>query len=111
MWKQWIAGIFAVAVMSAPALAQVNFSFGIEIAPPAPRVEVVPPPRPGYIWAPGFWAWEGNRHVWREGRWIAARPGKVWVPDRWHEYRAERGAHYDFEPGHWEDEHHHGHRR
>jgi len=37
--------------------------------PPPMRVEVVPPPRPGHVWAPGRWAWENDRHRWVEGRW------------------------------------------
>jgi len=39
--------------------------------PPPLRVEVVPPPRPGHVWAPGRWAWENDRHRWIEGRWQA----------------------------------------
>lgn len=42
--------------------------------PPPLRVEVVPPPRPGYLWVPGRWAWEKDRHRWVEGRW-QAQPG------------------------------------
>jgi hypothetical protein len=29
------------------------------IAPPRPRVVVVPAPRPGWIWSPGYWNWSG----------------------------------------------------
>src|SRR5206468_6316324 len=83
------------------------FNFGIEVAPPPPQVEVVPAPRPGYVWAPGYWAWEGGRHVWVAGRWIPVHRGYYWVPDRWVEYRGPRGPHWHFEPGHWEREHWH----
>lgn len=70
----------------------------IEVAPPAPRVVVAPPPRHGYIWAPGYWAYRGHHHVWVDGRYIRERPGQRWVEDRWvpHEGR------YRYEPGHWE---------
>ncbi|KAF1019369.1 MAG: hypothetical protein GAK30_03153 [Paracidovorax wautersii] len=58
----------------------------VEVAPPAPRVEVVPPPRVGYVWVPGFWAWDApaRRHVWVEGRWEAVRPQAHYVPPHWH---------------------------
>jgi|HubBroStandDraft_4_1064222.scaffolds.fasta_scaffold207573_3 hypothetical protein len=70
----------------------------IEVAPPAPRVIVAPPPRAGFVWAPGFWAWNGHEHVWREGRWIPERRGFHWVPDRWE----ERHGHWRYAEGHWE---------
>lgn len=55
-----------------PAAAQVDFnlSIGTTQPPPPPVVyEVVPTPRAGYVWAPGAWRWENNRHVWHAGRW------------------------------------------
>ncbi len=64
----------------APASAQINITFG---APPAPQYEMVPAPRPGYTWAPGYWGVQNNQHVWAPGRWMTARPGERWVPDRW----------------------------
>ena len=73
--------VFAVAVLSTPAFARVNRNFDVEVAPPPPRVEVVPAPRPGYVWAPGYWAWEGGRHVWRGGHWVVVRPGYYGVPE------------------------------
>jgi hypothetical protein len=102
MWKRLIIGLFAVAVLSTPAFARVNLHFDVEVAPPPPRVEVVPAPRPGYVWAPGYWAWEGGRHVWRAGHLVVVRSGYYWVPERWVEYRGPRGPHWHFEPGHWE---------
>src|SRR4051812_26591142 len=32
----------------------------VAVRPPAPRLVVVPAPRRGYIWAPGFWQWNGR---------------------------------------------------
>jgi hypothetical protein len=107
MLKRTVVALFAAATLSTPALAAVNFNFGIEVPPPPQQVEVVPAPRSGYVWSPGYWAWDGYRHVWVEGRWIAERPAYVWVPDRWVEFRESRGPHWHHEPGHWE--HRHGH--
>ena len=70
----------------------------VEVAPPPPRVEVVPAPRPGYIWAPGYWDWRGHRHVWRSGYWVRERRGYHWAPHRW----VDRGGRWEFENGRWE---------
>ena len=107
MFKRIIIVLCTMAVLSTPAVARVNLNLGIEVAPPPPQVEVVPAPRPGYVWAPGYWAWEGGRHVWVGGHWVSVRRGYYWVPDRWVEYRGPRGAHWHFQPGHWEREHLH----
>ena len=82
----------------APAVVSAGVGIDIDIAPPAPRVEVVPPPRAGYVWAPGYWEYRDRAHVWVPGRWIGERHGYHWVPDRWY----QRGPHWHHEPGHWE---------
>jgi YXWGXW repeat-containing protein len=108
MIKRSIVGLCIVVVLSTPAFARVDINLGIAVAPPPPQVEVIPAPRPGYVWAPGYWAWQGGRHVWVAGRWIPVYRGYYWVPDRWVEYPGPRGSVYwRFEPGHWEREHRH----
>ena len=84
--------------LAAASLAHAGPMIDIEIAPPAPRIVEVPPPRHGYVWAPGYWAYRGHNHEWVEGRWIRERPGYHWVPDRW----VEHERHYRYEEGHWE---------
>jgi hypothetical protein len=87
--------------ITAPAYAQINVS--INLAPPAPQHEVVPVMQPGYVWAPGYWGWSGDRHVWIRGRQIAQRDGYRWAPDRWD----QRDSAYYRTAGHWErDEKH-----
>ena len=85
---------------AAPELASAGVGFGIDIniAPPAPRVEVVPPPRVGYVWAPGYWAYRDRGHMWIPGRWVVERRGYHWVPDRWE----QRGPRWHWERGHWD---------
>lgn len=94
---------------AAPASARVDVSIGINVPPPVHHVEVVPAPRHGYIWAPGYWHWDNHRHVWVDGHWIKARPGYIWAPHRWD----RRGDHHHFVPGRWERDHHYksGHGR
>src|SRR5271165_5572450 len=45
----------------------------VQVAPPPPRVVVVPPPRAGYVWAAGYWRWNGARYVWVDGHWVRER--------------------------------------
>ena len=88
--------LLAASVFAAPAYAQININIGL--APPAPQYEVVPVIQPGYVWAPGYWGWSGERHVWVRGRPIAQRTGYRWEPDRWD----ERDRNYYRTAGHWE---------
>jgi hypothetical protein len=76
----------------------------ISFAPPPPRYEVIPAPRAGYLWSPGYWDWRANRHVWIGGSWLASRPGYVYSQPRWEqrdgrwrrqEARWERGPNGD----------------
>jgi hypothetical protein len=102
------AVLIVLCGVAAPSLAQVNFSFGIEVAPPPPPVEeVYPVPRPGFVWAPPYWAWDGERHVRVPGHWMQARPDSYWVPDGWEHHVEETGAHWHFAPGRWERAHGH----
>lgn len=78
--------------IAVPAAAAVY----VQVAPPAPRVEVVPAARPGYTWTQGYWDWRGNRHVWVGGHWVRERPGYAYMEPRWVErdgrwYQERRG--------------------
>ena len=86
-----------VPAMLTPAAAQgINVLIGT--APPAPVYEVAPPPRYGYVWAPGYYRWENGRHIWTPGRWMAERVGYRWVPDRW-----EQGSNgWSYVAGRWD---------
>jgi len=87
-----VLGIALAAPMAASA------AVFIEVAPPAPIVEVRPAvPYPGWIWTDGYWDWVGGRHVWVPGRWVAPRPGFHWVGHHWVH---ERGG-WRLERGHW----------
>jgi hypothetical protein len=71
----------SAALVSVPGMARTFVE--IQVAPPPPQVEVVPAPRVGYVWAPGYWRWNGRRHVWINGRWVGERRGWHWVPEAW----------------------------
>ena len=78
--------------------ASAGADIDIAIAPPAPKIIVAPPPRVGFVWAPGYWRWDGGQHVWVDGRWMRERHNFHWVPEHWDE---GRHGHYHFVPGHW----------
>lgn len=84
------------ALASGPASAQVSVRIGV--APPAPMVEVAPAPRAGYVWSPGYWRWNGRRHVWIAGGWLPARPGYAYAPAHW--VQGPRGG-WRLVPGGW----------
>ena len=87
-----------VPALVTPAAAQANLNISIGTPPPAPIYEAVPVPRPGYVWAPGFWRWDSGRHVWAPGHWMGERRGYHWVPDRWDHHDGG----YRHMEGHWD---------
>lgn len=93
-------GLALASVSYTPAAsAQVRAGVVITTAPPAPRFERVPPPRRGFVWAPGYWRWDPayRRHVWIPGRWAQARPGYRWYPGVW----VHRGPNWYWRDGYW----------
>ncbi len=77
----------AAFVLPFAASAQVNINVQlpglVSIAPPPPRFEAAPGPRPGQIWIPGHWQWNERAYAWRPGYWQAARPDYAYAPGRW----------------------------
>jgi hypothetical protein len=76
--------LFAVATLflSGAALAQIGVS--IAIAPPElPVYEQPISPGDGYIWTPGYWAWDGA-YYWVPGTWVLPpEVGFLWTPGYW----------------------------
>ena len=101
MWKR--KALFAALALSSigfmplPASAQ-GVNFYVDFAPPAPRYEVVPADRPGFVWQPGYWQWRDGRHFWVRGHWVRERQGYYWHPSRW----IERDGRWYFERGRWD---------
>lgn len=83
--KKLIAGSFLAATFAAAALpAAAATSLYVELgAPPTPRYELVPAPRAGLVWVPGYWEARRHRHHWVAGHWVRHRPGYVYAPARW----------------------------
>jgi hypothetical protein len=91
----------AAGLCALPPLAQAaRVDFDVQVAPPPDRVEVVPAPRAGYRWEPGYWRWDNDRYNWNEGRFIENREGHRYIEHRWE----HDGDHYRFHGGHWDDD-------
>lgn len=93
-----------VALMTtATATAQVSVGVSVQatIAPPALPVYVQPPcPVDGYIWEPGYWAWDADEgdYYWVPGVWVAPPSfGLYWTPCYW----GYDGGVYVFHTGYW----------
>ncbi|MEK6397829.1 MAG: YXWGXW repeat-containing protein [Terriglobus sp.] len=95
----------AASLMAAPALhAQMGISVNVGFArtAPPPLPEVVQPEAPGdgYIWTPGYWAWDDQvqDYYWVEGEWVMApETGMLWTPGYWN---YDNGG-YVWNAGYW----------
>lgn len=67
--------------------AQVGVFVSVRIAPPPLPAYVQPPcPEYGYIWVPGYWAWDDDDEdfYWVPGTWVRPpRLGWLWTPGWW----------------------------
>jgi WXXGXW repeat (2 copies) len=88
------ASLGAVAV---PTLASADTEIFFDRAPPQLRHEVVPAPRRGYLWVPGYWDARNQKHHWRVGHWERERVGYKFVEPRW----VERNNGWALERGRW----------
>ena len=70
-----------------PAAANVAVGISVSFAPPALPVYAQPVcPGDGYMWTPGYWAWNPNvgDYYWVPGTWVMApEPGLLWTPGYW----------------------------
>ena len=97
--------ISACGVAAAPLHAQFGLSISIgatsQVPPPAlPVYDQPEAPGDGYIWTPGYWAWDDavQDYYWVPGTWVMApQPGLLWTPGYW---AFEDGV-YGFHNGYW----------
>jgi hypothetical protein len=90
--RKLILGSLVAALITGvtlPAAARTNVDFYVNVAPPPLRYEVVPAPRVGWVWVPGYWDWRYHRHYWVPGHYVRHRPGYYYEPVRW-VYRGDR---------------------
>jgi len=95
----------AASLVAAPALhAQIGISVNVGFArmapPPLPVVEQPVAPGDGYIWTPGYWAWDDDAqdYYWVEGQWVMApETGMLWTPGYW----GYDNGYYRWNAGYW----------
>lgn len=80
--------LFAAVMVTAPAQSSAFVSVGVSvtIAPPPIPVYVQPLcPGPGFIWVPGYWAWDPDYgYYWVPGTWVFSPfVGALWTPGYW----------------------------
>ena len=94
-----ITALSATLPLAVPARAQVNITITTVLAPPPlPIYEQPPIPASGYLWAPGYWAWDGYDYYWVPGAWVEPPSvGLLWTPGYW----GWRDTVYIYNPGYW----------
>ena len=98
-----IIGLFAIAVFALPTAsraAEIVVGVSVRVGPPPLPVYAQPVcPSPGYIWTPGYWAYDPDRgYFWIPGTWVVApAPGLLWTPGYWGWGRSA----FVWHPGYW----------
>jgi hypothetical protein len=91
----------ALAALPAVSSAAVFIGVSVNFAPPALPVYVQPPcPEPGYLWSPGYWAWDDDSgaYYWVPGTWVEPpMVGYLWTPGYW----GWAGGAYLWHAGYW----------
>jgi hypothetical protein len=76
----------------------VSADASIDVAPPDLPVYDQPPcPGDGYLWTPGYWAWNSSDYYWVPGTWVQPpEVGFLWTPGYW-----GRDGGYAWHEGYW----------
>ena len=96
---RWIVLSLVVMAFSAASFGQIAVGLSVRIGPPALPVYAQPIcPGPGYIWTPGYWAWnDADGYYWVPGTWVVAPVGLLWTPGYW----GWGGGLYVWHAGYW----------
>lgn len=91
--------LFAVLLMALPAASFAQIGISVSFGPPALPVYDQPIcPGDGYIWTPGYWAWDSDDYYWVPGTWVEApEVGFLWTPGYW----GWGGDAFFFHEGYW----------
>lgn len=69
-----------------------------EAPPPLPVYDQPAIPSPGYLWSPGYWAWNNYEYYWVPGTWVEPpQSGLLWTPGYW----AFADGVYGYHRGYW----------
>lgn len=79
--------LLAIAMLAVPTTSSAQIRITVAFGPPAlPVYEQPICPGDGYIWTPGYWAWDGDfdDYYWIPGTWVLApEVGFLWTPPWW----------------------------
>ena len=93
--------LFAVLLMALSVASFAQIGISVAFGPPAlPVYEQPICPGDGYIWTPGYWAWDGDGddYYWTPGTWVEAPElGYLWTPGYW----GWAGSAFFFHEGYW----------
>ncbi|WNL44663.1 hypothetical protein RKE25_14675 [Dyella sp. BiH032] len=92
--------LLAGVALALPQPATAGVFVSVNIAPPPLPVYVQPPiPAPGYLWVPGYWAYDDDGgYYWVPGTWVLPPfSGALWTPAWW---GWDDGV-YVFHSGYW----------
>jgi len=101
----WVRSLlFALVVVSLSGAVFGQIAISISFGPPAlPIYEQPPCPAEGYIWTPGYWAFDQDYddYYWVPGTWVEApEVGLLWTPGYW----AWEDNRFFFHEGYWAPE-------
>jgi hypothetical protein len=85
--------------ISTASTAQIAVGISVRIGPPAlPVYEQPLCPGAGYLWTPGYWAWDDDDgYYWVPGTWVEAPVGLLWTPGWW----GWNNGFYAWNAGYW----------
>lgn len=91
--------LMGAALVAVPVGAFAQLSISVNIAPPLLPVYAQPLcPGDGYLWTPGYWAYEPQGYFWVPGVWVEPPTvGYLWTPAYW----GFNDGGYRFFPGYW----------
>src|SRR5215471_4738211 len=82
---RWLMLGVALLAFSVSSYGQIAVGISVRLAPPPLPVYAQPIcPGPGFIWTPGYWAWnDDGGYYWVPGTWVVAPVGMLWTPGYW----------------------------
>ena len=101
LWISVLVLVFGFTTASLPSRTAAQVVVSVSFGPPElPVYEQPLCPGEGYIWTPGYWAWDtdADDYFWVPGTWVLPpQVGFLWTPGYW----AWNGAAFAFYEGYW----------
>src|SRR5882762_8359961 len=101
--RGWVVMIALVGMLALSGAAKSQVAIGISVGFAPPEIPVYEQPicpGEGYLWTPGYWAWDDDDgdYYWVPGTWVLApEPGYLWTPGYW----GWGGSGFFFHEGYW----------